>query len=224
MMKSYFFETKDDLEIILPDSLIKKLPNKITLFTTVQHIGEVPKITKQLELNKIQINTLKLKHTKYPAQILGCSIKKVDDDSNAFLYIGDGEFHPKALVLKNEKPVIAYNPYTQKIVNYLEKDIGDLIKKKNAGLLKFHTSTNIGVIITTKPGQNRLFRAKKLKELYPDKNFYLLISDTIDFNGLQDFNYIECFINTACPRIGYDDSIKIHKPVINLEEIDNLEW
>ncbi|OVE74549.1 hypothetical protein BVX95_02150 [archaeon D22] len=221
-MKMHFFEAKDDLKTVLPEELIKKLPKNIILFTTVQHIGQLENIKRQL--SDFNVKTEKVPHTKYEGQILGCSIKKIDDSADAFLYIGDGEFHPKALVLKNEKPVIAYNPYTQKIREYHEKDIGDLKKKQKAGLVKFHVSDNIGVLVTLKPGQNRLKRAQKLKEKFPDKNFYILVADTIDFGSLEDFNYIDCFVNTACPRIGYDDTIKIGKPVINLEELDELTW
>ena len=223
-MKQFFLEAKDDMTIILSKEIIGRLPKKVGLFTTVQHIDELKNIKKQLKKNNIQTITHNLTHTIYDAQILGCSIKKLDDDSNAYFYVGDGEFHPKALVFKNNKPVFAYNPYSKKIREYSKKDITNLLRRTKAGLVKFHSSKEIGVLITTKPGQNRLDRAKKLKKLFPDKNFYFLISDTFDFNSLQDFNYVECFVNTACPRIGYDDSIKIFKPVINLEELDGKVW
>lgn len=223
-MKHVFLEARDDIGIVLPEELLGLLPKKISLFTTVQHIGRVDNLKKQLSKKGVEVITHKLAHTEYPAQILGCSIKTLDEDSDAFLYVGDGEFHPKALVLKNEKQVFAYNPFSEKIREYSKDDVISMTRKRKAGLVKFHSSKEIGVLITTKPGQNRLKRAEKLKGLFPDKNFYLLVADTLDFQSLEDFNYIECFVNTMCPRIGYDDSIKIFKPVINLEELDEKNW
>jgi 2-(3-amino-3-carboxypropyl)histidine synthase len=223
-MKHFFLEAREDLKIVLPEELLDLLPKKISLFTTIQHIGQVDNLKTQLSKNGIEVDTPSLTHTAYPAQILGCSIKKLYDNSYAYLYVGDGGFHPKALVLKNNKKVFAYNPFTKDIKDYSIEDVTSMVRKRKAGLVKFYSSKEIGVLITTKPGQNRLKRAEKLKELFPDKNFYLLISDTLDFQALEDFNYIECFVNTMCPRIGYDDSIKIFKPVINLEELDEKDW
>ncbi|MBU4283524.1 MAG: diphthamide synthesis protein, partial [Nanoarchaeota archaeon] len=87
-------------------------------------------------------------------------------------------------------------------------------------LIKFLSSKEIGVILTTKPGQEQLKEAFELKNKFKDKNFYFLIFDTIDFNQLENFPFIECFVNTACPRIALDDSIKIGKAIINLEDIN----
>ncbi|PLW80673.1 hypothetical protein C0585_01380 [Candidatus Woesearchaeota archaeon] len=219
-MKTVFFESKDDMEIIIPKDLIKVLPKKIIMFTTVQHVDQIESMKNQLE--DIEVKTIKLSHTKHPGQILGCSIRKIEENCDAFLYIGDGEFHPKALVLKNDKPVYSYNPYSKDFKSF--EDADNLKKRQKAGLVKFHSSKEIGVLITLKPGQNRMKKAKELKELYPDKNFYFLMADTFDFGSLEDFNFLECFVNTACPRIGYDDNIKIFKPVVNIEELNNQEW
>jgi diphthamide biosynthesis enzyme Dph1/Dph2-like protein len=30
-------------------------------------------------------------------------------------------------------------------------------------------------------------------------------------------------VNTACPRIGYDDSEKIRKPILNIDELKALK-
>lgn len=39
---------------------------------------------------------------------------------------------------------------------------------------------------------------------YPNKKFYIFIADTIDYNQLNDFPFIEAWVNTACPRIEED--------------------
>ena len=90
----------------------------------------------------------------------------------------------------------------------------NISKKEKEIFLKFHTSKNIGVFITTKWGQSYLDSALKLKEKYPDKNFYFFIGDNFNDNEMENFPFCEMWINSACPRIGQDDVIRHKKPVL----------
>lgn len=218
-MKTLFIEARSDKKFILPKELIILLPKKIAIFMSVQFLDSLKNIEKQLKSENITIIKIKPKHCQYNCQLLGCSIDNFDMDIDAFLYIGDGFFHPKALVLKNDKPVFSYNPFSEKFEKLTSNDVEHLRKKTKGALLKFHTSKNIGVLITVKPGQNKLKEAELLKKKFPDKTFYFLVCDTIDFNSLEDFNFVECFVNTACPRIAFDDSIKISKPIIDIDDL-----
>jgi len=42
--------------------------------------------------------------------------------------------------------------------------------------------------------------------------------DTLDFSQLENFNFVECFVNTACPRL-IDDYDKFHKAILNIDYI-----
>lgn len=204
--------------VILPNNIIKRLPKEIALFTTIQFIDSLEDIKKQLEKENIKAKLYKVKHTQYKGQLLGCSIEKFD--SKNFLYIGDGQFHPKALLLKNPKAkVFVYNPLNKKFFIISEKEIIHWLRKKKGALIKFLSSNNVGVLISTKPGQNKLEEALKLKNKFPEKNLYFFLFNTLDFNELENFPFIEVFINTACPRIAYDDAIRTKKAVINLEDL-----
>lgn len=223
-MKTFFVEARFKQKIELPDEVIAALPKKIALFTTVQFLDSIEGIKKQLEKKGKKVILLKTEHTKYPGQLLGCNIKKFEEKNNdfdAFLYIGDGMFHPKALVLKNPKPAFAYNPFSQQCKKLEPKDAEiEAMKIKNEGAkLKFMSSREVGVLLSTKPGQNQLKKAYGLEEKYADKNFYFLLFDTIDFSELENFPFIECFVNTACPRIAYDEAEKIRKAVVNVDEL-----
>ena len=216
-MKTIFIEARYKEKIFLPGEFIEKLPKEIALFTIVQFIDSINVIKKQLEKYNIKVKLLKTKHTKYPGQLLGCNIERFNAQN--FLYIGDGMFHPKALLLKNNARVFVYNPFTKKYFELTKKDVEDMLRKQKTGIVKFLSSKEIGVLVSTKQGQNKLKEARKLRKKYPEKNFYFLVFNTIDFNELENFPFIECFVNTACPRISYDDSEKIRKPIINIEEI-----
>ena len=220
-MKLMFVEARCKKPVFIGKHVLK-LPEKIGLVTTVQFIGQVKEVKLQLEKEGKKVFFGKGKYAAYQAQVLGCDVdsavsieKKVD----AFLYIGSGMFHPTAISLKTKKDVFTFNPLTNKFNKIDGKDVERINKRKKGALIKFLSSKEIGVIVTTKPGQEQLKKAFELKSKFKDKNFYFLIFNTIDFNQLENFPFIECFVNTACPRIALDDSIKLTKSIINLEDI-----
>jgi len=219
-MKTVFLEARSKLKVKLPKALLDKLPKTIFLFTTTQYLDSLPTIKTQLEKTGKKILLKRLAKCKYDGQILGCNIQVFKEKFDAFLYIGDGLFHPKALLLKNNKSLFVYNPISKKHFELKEKEVEHMKKKVKGAKLKFLTSKNIGVLISIKPGQNQMKKALKLKQKYKNKEFYFLIADTISFTQLENFPFIDCFINTACPRISFDDSQKIGKPIINIEDIE----
>ncbi|MCK4589498.1 MAG: diphthamide synthesis protein [Nanoarchaeota archaeon] len=185
-------------EIKLPKSLIEELPDKIMLATTVQYIDQLPKIQSQLKPKEIYLFTSK--HGLHPGQILGCDSFKIQKDIDAFLYIGDGLFHPKALLI-NQKPVYIYNPLSEKYNKLSAKDINEYRIKKKVQLSKFLSADKIGIIVSTKPGQYALSKALELKDRLHSKEVFLFIADNIDLNELENFPFIDAWVNTACPRI-----------------------
>ena len=201
---------------------VLKLPSRVGLVTTVQFIEQVKEVKSQLEKEGKKVFLGKGNRTKYKGQILGCDVNSavsVEKKIDAFLYIGSGLFHPIAISLKTKKDVFIFNPLTNKFSKVDRKEAEKINKRKEGTLIKFLSSKEIGVIVTTKPGQEQLKKAFELKNKFKDKNFYFLIFDTIDFGQLENFPFVECFVNTACPRIALDDSIKISKAIINLEDI-----
>jgi 2-(3-amino-3-carboxypropyl)histidine synthase len=163
--------------------------------------------------------------------LLGCNAETFDaknygNEFDAFLYIGDGLFHPRALLVNNRKDVYCYDPKINKL-NILKKELHDDIEKRTKGrVLKFLTSKNIGILVTTKRGQNNGRRAELLKEKilkkWPDKKIFMLLCSELNFSELENFNFIDVYINTACPRIGHDDTIRSPKPIINMEDVEGL--
>lgn len=220
-MKTLFIEARSDIEISLSRAAISKLPENIALFTTTQHIHKINVVKKQLENAGKKVNLIQGKHSKHKGQILGCDVLhlKLDKKIQAFLYIGTGEFHPKELMLEEEKPVYVFNPESKKFYELSKKSVEPIRKRKKGDYLRFLKSDKIGVLVSQKPGQYNLKQALKLKQKYKNKQFYFLLFDTIELNELENFPFIQCFVNTACPRIAYDDAARLQKPIINIEEV-----
>lgn len=223
-MPRLFIETKYQGKLELPKSLLQKLPLKIVLAMPIQFLDFQEEIKKQLISAGKEVNLFQSRHGKYPGQILGCDTFEFKLEKNkrfdAFLYIGDGKFHPTALLYKNKKKVFGYNPFTEKTEVLGEDYLQKLEQKKKGQLSKFLSSENIGIIISTKPGQNQTKKAEELKEKLEKegKNAYLFLTEEINCNQLINFNFIQVWINTACPRLREDFNC------LNLEDLSEIGW
>ena len=200
--KSYV-DVKPCLEKAIP-----LLKGKVGIITTIQFLHLMKDVSQFLAEKGIKSEVL--------GQVLGCNVevtKKSDADS--FLFFGDGLFHPKGMIIKEENYVVMADPISNKARVLGKDELKKFENIKRRGLTTFLSSTDIGVLVTLKPGQEQVKAALSLKEKYPDKNFYILVFDDLDFNTLENYQFVECFVNTMCPRIAYDDAHKIFKPIVD---------
>ncbi len=239
-MKNYdvvLIPGKYNEKIVVPDSVMKKLPEKIIMFGSVQFLHQLPAIQKQLESCGKTVMTTKSRNYLYEGlvtdkgQLLGCnmedySAKPENGEFDAFLYIGDGVFHPKALLVNNEKDVFCYDPKISKLSVLDKKLHKEYSKKRQGAKLKFLSSKNIGFLITTKMGQGSPKRAMRLKQKildkWPEKNVFIFYANEINFSELENFNFIDIYVNVACSRIGHDDISRSEKSIINIADVESL--
>lgn len=231
MVKKLFINAKWEKEIKLNETHLKEIKKytSITLFSSSNFSDKIDDIITKLKKEGIEIKTSKADRTCKNCQILGCDIYqesfKPEIKSSAVLYIGDGDFHPTALLYsqmysKIKFDLLVLNPYTSKIEKYDTIKIKKNILKMKANLLQYLNSKNVGILVTTKPGQNYLELAKQLKKQLElkSKKAYIFLDNEINLDRLEDFIFIDCWINTGCPRIGTDDILNFNKPLINIKE------
>jgi len=208
-MKTLFIEAKYSKPIKLSKEIIGKLPKKIGLVSSIQFIDSLPIIKKQLGKENIK--------AIIAGQILGCNVKtaeKVKNKVDAFLYIGDGQFHPLGIATKTKKQVFTLSPFNNKFKKIQKQDTENYEKRKKAAYIKFLHADTVGILVSTKPGQYyNIDKLKQLENKYKQKKFYTFISDTIDYKQFDNFPFIQAWINTACPRIEEDISI------LNIEDL-----
>ena len=223
-MKTLFIDAKYSGEVKLTNTTLNYLKKfkTIAIYSSVQFSSNLKTIISQLKDHKII--TSQPKRTSSPFQILGCNVKKEDlnlkEKPDAFLYIGDGLFHPLALLFSRDKKVIQYNPLIKKHKILTQKNIEKILKKQKVNFTKFLHSNTVGVIISLKSGQERFKEAKNLIKKYPEKQFYFFLDNDIDLNSLENFPFIETWVNTACPRIALDDSLNTSSVIINLDSLE----
>ena len=210
-MGDMFIEAKytGNVKPVIEKSL-KFLPRKVGLVTTAQHKHELKKAKQIIEKAG--------KKAVIGEQILGCDVSaaiKIKNKVDAFLYMGSGEFHPLGVALETGKKVIIANPLSGGVSKIKKEDVEKYKKKQKGALLKFLSSKEIGILVSTKPGQERLKKAMELKKKLKDKNCYIFMADTINPAEFENFPFIECWINTACPRFADDKT-----GVVNYELVE----
>ncbi len=217
-MKSVFLEARCDEIFVLEN--FEHLPKTIGLCGSIQFLNSIEPIKKQLEESGREVKLIQGRHSKHMGQILGCDVLHGMENLNveAFLYIGDGVFHPKAIILRNEIDVFCYDPFTKQMKQLA--DFEKLKKMQKVSISKFHMSDEIGIIVTIKPGQNQIRKAEVVQEKYKDKkNIYMFLCDNVEFNQFENFPFIQCWVNTACPRISYDDMMERTLPIVDADDI-----
>lgn len=202
-MKVLYIESKlknlDNFSLL--DKEIAKLPKKLFLAYSIQYKDLAIIIKKQIEKNNIKLTNFQ--------QVLGCSKVNTKDP---ILLIGQGRFHAINLCLQASEVYVLDNNIIAKIS---EKEIESLKNKRKAALLKFLSASNVGILVTTKPGQENLNQAVQLKEKLKKKgkNAFIFISNNIDITQFENFN-IDSWVNTACQGLSYDNPL-----IINCNEI-----
>jgi diphthamide biosynthesis enzyme Dph1/Dph2-like protein len=180
---------------------LKKLPKEIFLAYSLQYKEVAESIKEQLDVSNINVTGFQ--------QVLGCS--KVSTKS-PILLIGSGRFHAKNLYL--QAPSV-YLMTENKIEKIPQEEVDRLHAKRKTAMIKFLGAQNIGILVSTKPGQENLGAALKLKEKLTNegKKANIFVSDLIDIGQFENF-HIDSWVNTSCPGLSYDSPM-----IINLNEL-----
>lgn len=203
-----------------PNILEKALPllreRKIGVVTTVQHVHMGEKIRDYLESRGIEaVFQEGGSRVRYPGQVLGCSFSAARIPGiSEVLYVGTGVFHPLGVQLATGARVIALDPYTG---DAREVDAGRFLRIRHALIEKAMKAKNYGIIVSLKQGQNRYGLARRLESL-SDMGF-LVMTEEVDPDELLNLGF-SCYVNTACPRLAYDDQSRFPVPVITPTEYE----
>jgi diphthamide biosynthesis enzyme Dph1/Dph2-like protein len=184
-------------EIKYNPQIFDYLPDKLHILYSIQFKELAEEIAKHLGKRVLAIE-----------QVLGCSEIK---PKASLLLIGSGRFHAVNIAYSTKTPVYIYDG---KISQITQKDIQEYEKQQQAKLSLFLNAKKIGIIISTKKGQNSKVDISQLRYLYPDKEFYLFLADNINLLELENFS-IDFWVNTACPGLELDS-----KKIINIKKIN----
>jgi len=212
-------EIREKIDLLLEKIDVKE--KKIGLISTLQFIDSLDKVKDFLE-KKGKIVKIG-KGRSYCGQILGCdtsSAKTIEKEVDAFLFIGSGHFHPLGLALQTDKPVYFFNIEKNKMED-LQELKEKFLKQRYATIALAKDAKTFGILVSLKPGQLNLKLAKEIKKKIEakGKKAYILIFNEIKPEKLEGLD-LDCYINTACPRIAIDNRTDFKKPILNPDEIE----
>jgi 2-(3-amino-3-carboxypropyl)histidine synthase len=139
---------------------------------------------------------------------------------DGFLFIGGGDFHPLGVTMETGKKVIVADPYNDE-VRSIDELTRRILRQRWIAIEKARKATKFGIIVGLKPGQRKIQSALKAKEKLKKagKEIVLLAAGEIRSESMINFQDIEVFVITACPRLATDDHLRFTKPILNEKEL-----
>ncbi len=190
----------------------------IGLVTTIQHVHLIPAMETFLRQRGIEVRVSEGRgRTPRRGQVLGCSFTAAREvQADEILFVGTGLFHPIGIAIATGLRVIALDPLT----GTAQEVSGDAhLRRRFAVIEKARGATTIGIIVSTKSGQHRMDLARRLAALVP--NTVIVTMNEVSPDELLNLGF-DCYINTACPRLAYDDQVRFPVPVLSPQEFEIL--
>ncbi|AGK60541.1 diphthamide biosynthesis enzyme Dph2 [Archaeoglobus sulfaticallidus PM70-1] len=215
----YYYEYDFDR---IYDILKETGEKKIVLAGTAQYAWKFEELKRFLEERGFEVSINPAKRVKFRGQVLGCSYGALRAEG-AIVYIGDGLFHAFGAGVYTGRRVYAINPLSGELRVIGEREINDFLKARYLAISKAmeRIDEGVGIIVTSKIGQKRIALARKLKKMADNANVAskILFFDDISPEKLANFNF-GVYVNTACPRISYDDIRRYDRPIITPQEFE----
>jgi len=155
--------------------------------------------------------------TPLRGQVLGCCFTAAKETgANEILFVGTGVFHPIGIALATRARVIALDPLTG-----TAQDVSGetLLRRRFAVIEKARSAATVGILVSTKSGQNRMDLARRLAAL--SDNAVIVTICEVSPDELLNLGF-GCYVNTACPRLAYDDQVRFPVPVLSPQEYEIL--
>jgi len=203
---------------VLANALPLLKEKTVGLVTTVQHIHLIPVMESFLRENGIDVRVADGgKRAPNRGQVLGCSFAAARaTQASEILFVGTGVFHPIGIALSTGARVIALDPLT----GIAQEVSGDsLLRRRFAVMEKARDAESVGIIVSSKSGQERMALAQRLVTLSPKA--VIVTMREVSPDELLNLGFA-CYVNTACPRLAYDDQVRFPAPVLSPQEFEIL--
>ena len=225
---TYLIDALDDIGF---DGVLgKALPilssyKRIGLVTFSQHLHQLNPVKKWFESHGIDVLVGNGNNLMLDGQIFGCDFSTcypVRDLVDAFVFLGESEFHSAGLALAMGKPTFMLDPYMEEVTD-MAAAAEERRKRAILGVYKALDARVFGVITGLKEGQMMLGRSRwisKRLEMNGRKAVQIALRD-ITPERLAPHREIEAFVQTACPRISID-GFNFDRPVLSIPQADAL--
>ncbi|MCD6512073.1 MAG: diphthamide biosynthesis enzyme Dph2 [Thermoplasmata archaeon] len=228
-----FIEARYPFDCSFIEERAEELPEKLGIASITPFIQGIDECRRILERNGKEVFIgKKSRRTKYDGQLLGCdfsSAMQISGHVDAFLYIGDGIFHPLGLAISTGKKVYVADPIERKVdSSAISDEVNRVMKKRYAVISRAMGRKTAGIILSSKIGQRRPLLAREMIKLAEKAGIDAHMIEMNNVNETIDYLPFDFYVSTACPRVAIDDATKFRKPVLTPIEFEIIvgerEW
>jgi 2-(3-amino-3-carboxypropyl)histidine synthase len=198
-----------------------KLPRRLGLVASVQHLDLVPTLTAALERTGRSVRVGEGdRRLAYPAQALGCNYtgaEAIAGQVDAFVFLGTGRFHPVGLAFAVDRPVWSLDPLQATLEEPIDR--AALVRRRQLMVATARDARRWGILVSSFAGQDRTPTALALQERATSRGreAEILLFDRLDPRDLEG-RALDAYVNTACPRIALDDAALYARPILTPPE------
>jgi 2-(3-amino-3-carboxypropyl)histidine synthase len=225
---TYLIDAVDDADFseVVETSVITLAPYKrIGLATFSQHLHQLLPVKRKLEQKGFDVRIGSQNDLMMEGQIFGCDFstsQPLRDEIDAFVFLGESEFHAVGLALASAKPTFMLDPHMN-VVTDMQAAAEERRKRAVLAIYKALDARVFGVVTGLKEGQKMLGRSEwisKRLEMNGRKVVRIALKEVIP-ERLALHREIEAFVQTACPRISID-GFNFDRPVLSIPQADAL--
>jgi 2-(3-amino-3-carboxypropyl)histidine synthase len=200
---------------------------KIGLSSTIQHQKTLKELDDHLQECGFQI------YQENDGQILGCNVHNLDMQNvelDGIVSVHAGYFHTHGILLNIDIPLVQFNPYSEDVTFYGKDSRKKALQKRFGVIESTRKAKTWGILGSSRIGQYNERVITRIEKILLSKNleYVKIISDNINPGSISNFNWVDSWVVSACPRIAIDDAVRYLKPIITFNEFkfvfEEISW
>jgi 2-(3-amino-3-carboxypropyl)histidine synthase len=225
---TYLIDAVDDVEfgdVVQKAGTMLRAKRRLGLVTFSQHMQQLAPVKAKFEEMGYEVLLGKENSLLMGSQIFGCDFSTVHslrEQVDAFVFLGESEFHAVGLALATGKPTYMLDPYMNEVTDMAEA-AEERRKRAVLAVYKALDARVFGVITGLKEGQKMLGRSKWISERLErqGRTVVQIALRDVTPERLAPHRDVEAFVQTACPRISID-GFNFDRPVLSIPQADAL--
>jgi 2-(3-amino-3-carboxypropyl)histidine synthase len=225
---TFLIDAVDDVEFdeVVSTAIPTLAPyKKLGLVTFSQHLQQLEPVKRELQASGFDVVIGRGNNLMLEGQIFGCDFSTaypIRDEVEAFVFLGESEFHAVGLALAMGKPTFMLDPYMDEVTD-MQQAADERRKRAVLAIYKALDARVFGVVTGLKEGQKMMGRSRWItSRLERNRRRVVQIAlRDVTPERLAPHREIEAFIQTACPRISVD-GFNFDRPVLSIPQADAL--
>jgi 2-(3-amino-3-carboxypropyl)histidine synthase len=197
------------------------LESKIALMGTIQFNSAIHEVSTLLQAEGYQLYVPQEKPLS-SGETLGCTAPLLPAQKcDSLVFVADGRFHLEAAMIRNPQlKAFRYDPYS-KILSIETYDTAKMKHDRWNAIERARPCKNYGIILGTlgRQGNTILFERMKKKAEAKGKNIFLFLMAELNPSKLALFDFIDVWVQVACPRLSIDWGLGFTKPLLTPYEL-----